>query len=897
MPPSNAAGSAPTAAMPLPTVDGSETLFLIVQALASSPFAHLADALATEAAGKGLLPTRVDIEGEVVGRAHWKPALFPMRRALCLACLPAFCRLSTAAAQRCSGLPVLCPSPYKCKSSGNRQPLSLEQLRRRYAHVSPLGLQQALALLLEHKRAQGGAALGLTSVLERGALALLPPSPAEASGPLPPPRWLRPAHSHAPRPAALLLRETGASSHAAAVSGPALLPPQRYGEMLQYQRTIRGHRFVVYCCAWDKEGRYLITGSDDRLIKVRAKRVEEQCWLRLCCVDGGNPLPSPPPPKTSPQLLPPTPFRRFLQIWSTHTHLLQATCRGHESEVTDLSVSTDSAWLASSSMDTTVRVWRLRGPRPQPGLAAADEALGAPLAVLLGHTAPVAFVDFCPTLPEALLSCSFDGTCRLWNIRDPSQPPLVMCIDSLRFGLSSRSASRLAGLGAALGPGPNSSSPAMAAAARATRHAERQAAAAAGGGGGPGAGPTTRRLIVGVTAGGAAGSAMAAAAADGREEEERSEDEAGPSTVTADGGLRLLVCGFSRDGRHIVAGASDCNVYVWRWAVPGTDGDAGAAVDPAQLPMQQEQQQQQQQQQLVAGAAAAATTGNGESSQVPPPVAAEPEASPSEPAAAAAAVAAPNSGSDGPPPRRRLTPPAQPASGGMWPAPEEACRLVGHRNDVILLQFSNDGQRFATGSKDGTVRVWRQPARAGRRSRSWEQEAAMACPPTEEAIKEARRRRRPPPNPTIDQARERREAALLRACCVLPVRHPAVLLLTPVCIFTPPRKQIAWTADDAQLVVSVTDHSVRVFDMPLGRLVHRLVGHTRPVVSRGARARWLLQDVGRSAPVTLRAPPRRRLLEARAGVPPHAAAPGHFRLIRRPRLPVGPAPRLPVGRI
>lgn len=40
-----------------------------------------------------------------------------------------------------------------------------------------------------------------------------------------------------------------------------------------------------------------------------------------------------------------------------------------------------------------------------------------------------------------------------------------------------------------------------------------------------------------------------------------------------------------------------------------------------------------------------------------------------------------------------------------WKAPAELCKLTGHRNDVVLLQFSHDGLSIATGSRDGTVRV------------------------------------------------------------------------------------------------------------------------------------------------------------------------------------------------
>ncbi len=43
------------------------------------------------------------------------------------------------------------------------------------------------------------------------------------------------------------------------------------------------------------------------------------------------------------------------------------------------------------------------------------------MAVLLGHTAPVSFLDFHPSLPDALLSCSLDGSVRLWRARDPGE--------------------------------------------------------------------------------------------------------------------------------------------------------------------------------------------------------------------------------------------------------------------------------------------------------------------------------------------------------------------------------------------------------------------------------------------------------------------------------------------
>ena len=44
-----------------------------------------------------------------------------------------------------------------------------------------------------------------------------------------------------------------------------------------------------------------------------------------------------------------------------------------------------------------------------------DGSLGLPHSVQLGHTAPVTFLDFNKRLPSALVSSSYDGTCRLWD--------------------------------------------------------------------------------------------------------------------------------------------------------------------------------------------------------------------------------------------------------------------------------------------------------------------------------------------------------------------------------------------------------------------------------------------------------------------------------------------------
>ena len=52
--------------------------------------------------------------------------------------------------------------------------------------------------------------------------------------------------------------------------------------------------------------------------------------------------------------------------------------------------------------------------------------MGHPVSVLVGHQGPVTYVDFNKTIPNALLSSSFDGTCRIWDATNSAWPAKVM---------------------------------------------------------------------------------------------------------------------------------------------------------------------------------------------------------------------------------------------------------------------------------------------------------------------------------------------------------------------------------------------------------------------------------------------------------------------------------------
>ncbi|XP_057427313.1 uncharacterized protein LOC130720653 isoform X3 [Lotus japonicus] len=148
----------------------------------------------------------------------------------------------------------------------------------------------------------------------------------------------------------------------------AIAKPSTMVQRMQNIKKLRGHRVAVYCAIFDGSGRYVISGSDDRLVK----------------------------------------------IWSMETAFCLASCRGHEGDITDMAVSSNNALVASASNDFVIRVWRLPD--------------GMPISVLRGHTGAVNTIAFSPrpTAVYQLLSSSDDGTCRIWDARNSHNPRIYV---------------------------------------------------------------------------------------------------------------------------------------------------------------------------------------------------------------------------------------------------------------------------------------------------------------------------------------------------------------------------------------------------------------------------------------------------------------------------------------
>ncbi|KAF3322688.1 bromodomain and WD repeat-containing protein 3-like protein [Carex littledalei] len=257
-------------------------------------------------------------------------------------------------------------------------PLCYTNLTDRYPHIGRDHLIKLLKQLIQSSSAPLNGLVGgptcnaadVPTLLGSGSFSLLASDRyKEEKEAIKLPGHLRWPHMHADQIRGLSLREIGggfAKHHRAPsvrAACYAIAKPSTLVQKMQIIKKLRGHQNAVYCATFDRSGRFVITGSDDRLVK----------------------------------------------IWSMETALCLSSCRGHEGDITDLAVSSNNTLVASSSNDCIIRVWRLPD--------------GVPISVLKGHTSAVTAIAFSPR-PSAvyqLLSSSDDGTCRIWDARYSQQ--------------------------------------------------------------------------------------------------------------------------------------------------------------------------------------------------------------------------------------------------------------------------------------------------------------------------------------------------------------------------------------------------------------------------------------------------------------------------------------------
>lgn len=182
-------------------------------------------------------------------------------------------------------------------------------------------------------------------------------------------------------------------------------------------RTLRGHEGIIASATFGKDGRSVVTGSEDRSARLwRLGEVPSSGGVSpLVFADRGDEF------FLSPDhhLVMTKGTNHSAHVWdlkATDPTDKPITLQGHTSNIFDAAFSRDHRWLATGSHDQTARLWDLTAANPS-----------ASAKVLRGHTSVVDRVAISPD-NRWLVTGSFDGTARVWDLKspDPTANPKVL---------------------------------------------------------------------------------------------------------------------------------------------------------------------------------------------------------------------------------------------------------------------------------------------------------------------------------------------------------------------------------------------------------------------------------------------------------------------------------------
>ena len=159
---------------------------------------------------------------------------------------------------------------------------------------------------------------------------------------------------------------------------------------------LSGHRSVVNACAFSLNGKQILSGSNDGVLKLWDTYTGIEIMTLSAHKNGVTACAFSPDNK----LLVSGSSDNTIKLWSSDCGRLITTLNGHNSQICSCSFSPDSKRIVSGSYDGILKIW--------------DIATGKEIFTLTGHNNMVETCSFSPD-GKLIVSGGFDKTVKLWN--------------------------------------------------------------------------------------------------------------------------------------------------------------------------------------------------------------------------------------------------------------------------------------------------------------------------------------------------------------------------------------------------------------------------------------------------------------------------------------------------
>jgi len=191
-------------------------------------------------------------------------------------------------------------------------------------------------------------------------------------------------------------------------------------------KTLSGHLGSVWATAISNDGQTLVSGSEDKTIKVWDLATGKLRYTLKGHTDTVRSLTLSADGKT----LASSSGDQTIKLWNLQTGKLIETLKGHTSTVWSVAMSGDGKTLVSGSDDDTIKVWNLHA--------------GQLRRILFGHSGPVFSVALSPD-EKTFATGGSDRTIKIWNLQTGQLiRTLQGHLDSVRFVVYSPDGKQLA---------------------------------------------------------------------------------------------------------------------------------------------------------------------------------------------------------------------------------------------------------------------------------------------------------------------------------------------------------------------------------------------------------------------------------------------------------------------